>query len=1320
MKLSAINVDGFGIFRDLSLNGLDASELVVFHGRNEAGKSTVLGFIKAILFGFPHANSREPSYPPLAGGTLGGCIRLVTNNGQPLTVERRPGKKVAGSVIVTVSDGRTGTEELLRHSMGGVTFDVFKNIYAFSLSELQTIDTLRADNVKHIIYGASTGSTILTLPKAEKELNNHLDQLFKPRGSKQLINEQLAKYEKIRAELHQVRQGQGEFDEIKRNLRIVEEEIQVIQHRLAETNQGKIKLHAYARLWPEWMKIQESEKELALVPAVASFPADGIQKLDGERNALTAHQATLSELKNELKQHQTELRSLTVDNALIAQGEEINCLLERKKRYTESLEVLPSIVNEKDAIDVNIQEKLDSLGDDWTRNTILAVDKSIFTRENIRQFERAINSKAHEVATAEKLLLDKKSDVIRSTREVNETINLIEKIGVPVSDIELQLLQQLHNGRNEFARSIRDMERCEIQLHFESNNVAGSIRTIDPTWSEADINHFDTSVSAREKIERLARRLSETQADLRDVNTRTNVLETSLTKARQQHNLDVTKLQDIAQPSVSSDEALDKQKQLIRDLHKNFIERQHLEHEVRHIEERFRDKQEESKRLKGTAEGATVHIPKVVPWLVLLVAIFLLTLLLAFQKWEAAVATGVFIVLAMAFIIALRKHKHKKHQAAESARDHLDSIEKQVETIRKTLTRQQEQITSVDIKMEELANGCGLSIPISLDDLADQESRLEQDRRLLEQRLRLIDAKRKSEGEIKQLEKELNDTKNRAEKAAKDLRDTENDWKTHLQSINLNEELTPAAVKDMFSKVELVRQQIGTMNNLRNSIHEMEKTRDKYLAIVGKVPDLSGFIQRAPSDLLAKVDKFISRLQFQQKQREEYHQAKQVLKEKKKRLLDLENDHQRAKEVHNQLIIAKETVENEWRDWLKDRGLSSDLSPQTAIETLDHVSDCVEKMNRSKQLHTELASRKQDIQNYEQRASKLFNELNRHIPMPGGITVGIEELSRELEESKGNLREKIQVERQIKRDDARIKSVQLKVDQSSQRIRYLLEEGNSANDQEFSQHGHHFLERKRLSTELSQASKNISRISGETNLETLIATLKELSLDKIQARESELSMEEKDLGHQLEDLRNKRANLKLRISEMKSADDIARLRADEERVREEIRGLAFDWSRYAMAAFLMEKAKEKFEKEQQPRVIQDASVFFRTITDGGYHKLMAPIGKNTIEVITSRNERKKPEELSRGTVEQLYLSIRFGYIRNRSQNSESLPVIMDDVLVNFDPVRARNAAKAILELSKDHQILFFTCHPETVDIFRNVSKNVVVYKIENGQIAKQD
>lgn len=56
-------------------------------------------------------------------------------------------------------------------------------------------------------------------------------------------------------------------------------------------------------------------------------------------------------------------------------------------------------------------------------------------------------------------------------------------------------------------------------------------------------------------------------------------------------------------------------------------------------------------------------------------------------------------------------------------------------------------------------------------------------------------------------------------------------------------------------------------------------------------------------------------------------------------------------------------------------------------------------------------------------------------------------------------------------------------------------------------------------------------------------------------------------------------------------------------------------------------------------------------------------------------------------------------IRGRGR---SLPRVMDDVLVTFDPERAKAVAERLCEFSRDHQILLFTCHPSTAELMREI------------------
>ena len=155
MRLTAIHIDGFGIFHDFDVVDLSPG-LNVFLGDNEAGKTTLLAFIRTILFGFPPGQRRENVYPPLTVGRHGGRLALLSQEGEDYVVARHHGRK-RGPVTVTLPDGSQGDEEVLRQLTGAATEDLFRSVFAFSLSELQSFDSLNSQAVRAAIYSAGAG-----------------------------------------------------------------------------------------------------------------------------------------------------------------------------------------------------------------------------------------------------------------------------------------------------------------------------------------------------------------------------------------------------------------------------------------------------------------------------------------------------------------------------------------------------------------------------------------------------------------------------------------------------------------------------------------------------------------------------------------------------------------------------------------------------------------------------------------------------------------------------------------------------------------------------------------------------------------------------------------------------------------------------------------------------------------------------------------------------------------------------------------------------------------------------------------------------------
>lgn len=183
----------------------------------------------------------------------------------------------------------------------------------------------------------------------------------------------------------------------------------------------------------------------------------------------------------------------------------------------------------------------------------------------------------------------------------------------------------------------------------------------------------------------------------------------------------------------------------------------------------------------------------------------------------------------------------------------------------------------------------------------------------------------------------------------------------------------------------------------------------------------------------------------------------------------------------------------------------------------------------------------------------------------------------------------------------------------------------------------------------------------------------------------------------------------VRLEQAEGSETLSRLRLRAASLSGTIRGLGLEWSRYALARHLLLEARGRFEKERQPGVIRAASALFSAITGGAWVGIAASLEDSSLRVLPPHGEPVSPEVLSRGTQEQLYLALRLAHIRNHAAQAAALPVIMDDVLVNFDPDRALRTAQTFGDLassqegSPGHQLLYFTCHPHMADMLRRPS-----------------
>lgn len=189
MYIQSFHIDGFGIFADVQVDNLPPG-LTVFLGENEAGKSTCLEFLRTMLVGYPNARSREARRipPPLRGGQPGGSLHLISEDQGEIRLTRRPGQD-GGVLTLSNAEGDPLESTLLQQLLFGINRDVYRNVFGFSLNELQTFESLSGDGVRNALYGASFGAGLRSPVEALRDLDGRKDALFRASASKPRLNE---------------------------------------------------------------------------------------------------------------------------------------------------------------------------------------------------------------------------------------------------------------------------------------------------------------------------------------------------------------------------------------------------------------------------------------------------------------------------------------------------------------------------------------------------------------------------------------------------------------------------------------------------------------------------------------------------------------------------------------------------------------------------------------------------------------------------------------------------------------------------------------------------------------------------------------------------------------------------------------------------------------------------------------------------------------------------------------------------------------------------------------------------------------------------
>ena len=208
-------------------------------------------------------------------------------------------------------------------------------------------------------------------------------------------------------------------------------------------------------------------------------------------------------------------------------------------------------------------------------------------------------------------------------------------------------------------------------------------------------------------------------------------------------------------------------------------------------------------------------------------------------------------------------------------------------------------------------------------------------------------------------------------------------------------------------------------------------------------------------------------------------------------------------------------------------------------------------------------------------------------------------------------------------------------------------------------------------------------------------------------------VEASELQHarqQLSDAREHRATLAAQLAALSSDRSSESLQTEIAEIERQIKEQMNRWYCIDTARQLVEEARRRFAGTHQPPVLKEASHWLLKLTDGRYTSITTTLDEPILFVSDNEGIAWRPERLSRGTREQVFLSLRLALIADLERRGVRMPIVMDDALVNFDDARAEAAARVLVEFASSQivprQLLVLTCHAHVASIFASAGARV--------------
>jgi uncharacterized protein YhaN len=373
MRITGIEIERYGVWQNYS-QSLFPTGLNVFYGPNEAGKTTLLRFIRGVLYGF-RGEELPGTRRVRKSGPQSGRLRIEHGH-RPYEIRRASRGEDAGLLTITGVDSVDSASELLSEIVHGADERLFESVFAVGLPELQEFATLTEDEVARHLYGMTLGPQGQLLMELPRRIDQELDHLWPREGSRGAIPELFERGRDLSQQLQGLRPQRDRYRALIRQRVELEQKIASLRKKQTDL-QTQLRGHQFLeKVHPTWQRVRDHRRELSAIPDLRSFPTDGLNRLDRLEADRDAALRARDELSKEIRDLAAQMKSCVGKDDIRRFAGSIRALCDQRSQWDDLRQRKIDLEQQAAHHDRELTAHLAAIGPKWTLARLEAMPDS--------------------------------------------------------------------------------------------------------------------------------------------------------------------------------------------------------------------------------------------------------------------------------------------------------------------------------------------------------------------------------------------------------------------------------------------------------------------------------------------------------------------------------------------------------------------------------------------------------------------------------------------------------------------------------------------------------------------------------------------------------------------------------------------------------------------------------------------------------------------------------------------------------------------------------------------------------------------------------